>query len=163
VDRGPPAPLAEDVPQSDLDAADRRHPRSAALILIADQTADNRFDVERIASEDAAFDPFVAHGLYGFLLPFERRFTDAGEAGIRVQAQEQVVPEAGVGEEGFEARDFHQMIPSPQASLRACGFCPTPTARGLAVGLVPYRTAIGLPGDPDAPLSFSGAKMNANS
>src|SRR5581483_6842082 len=124
-----------------FNTADGGHDGGAALVLVADHAADDGFHVEGVAAHDAALDPFMEEGLDGLLLPFERRLADAREAGIGVQADEEVVPQSRVGEEGLEAGDFHQRSPVDRLQ----------------------RTAIGLPGDPVAPLSLSGANTNANS
>ena len=83
------ARLADQVPERDLDAADRRHDRRAALVLVADHAADHRLDVERVAAQHPAFDPLVRQGLDGLLLPLERRLADARQAGVGAQADEQ--------------------------------------------------------------------------
>src|SRR5262245_42256067 len=102
------ARLADDVPQGDFDTTDCRHHRGAALILIANHVADDRLDIKRIAAEHPALDPPVAQRLDGPLLPLERRFADAAEAGIGREAQEEVVAQTGIREEGFKTSDFHR-------------------------------------------------------
>ena len=132
------AGLADQVPERDLDAADGRHHGRAALVLVADHPADDGLDVERIAAEHPALDPLVGQGLDRLFLPLQRRLADARQAGVGAQADEQVIPQAGVGQEGLEGD------------------------RSSWLG-VPHRTAIGLPGEPVAPLRRNGAKMKANS
>ena len=129
------AGLADQVPHRDLDPADRGHHGRAALVLVADHAADDRLDVEGIATDDARGDPFVEEHLDGALLPLERGLADAGQAGVGGQADEQVVADAGIGEEGLEAGDLHgaasfswpsfcrasSMIMTASRSLGDCG------------------------------------------
>src|SRR5829696_2769021 len=63
------ASLTYDVPERDLDAADRRHHRAAALVLVAYHGADDGLDVERVAAKHPVLDPFVDDGLDRLLLP----------------------------------------------------------------------------------------------
>ena len=102
-----PASLADEVPQGDFDAADRRHDGGAALVLIANHPADYGFMVAGVNAQDPIFYPFVNEGLHGLLLPFERCFAKACQARVGRQAHEQVVPQPGVGEERLEADDLN--------------------------------------------------------
>src|SRR5207237_3051916 len=114
-------------------------------------------DIKRVVAKQARLDPVVQEHLYGALLPLERRLADAGQPGVGAQADEQVVAQPGVGQEGFEVDDLHAPSPggnSPgkvplsrkrqSATAAACGLAghartaPRPPA---------YRTAMGLPGE----------------
>ena len=120
--------LADDVPERDLDAADRRHHGRAALVLVADHPADDGLDVERVAAQHPPLDPLVQHGLDRPLLPLERRLADARQAGIGPQADEQVIPQPGVGQEGLEADDLQHGVLMPESvRLHTCRM----TARGV--------------------------------
>ena len=94
----------------------------AALVLVADHAANQRFDVERIAPQHASLDPLMGERLDGFLLPFESCFSHARQAGVGVQANEQIVPQPGVGHQGSEARQgssrAHSRGPSSMAADR---------------------------------------------
>ena len=74
---------------------------------IANQTADNRFNVKRIAAKDSTFDPFMKQGLHGLFLPLQGGLANAGKAGVRAQTDEQIVAQARVCQEGLEVVDFH--------------------------------------------------------
>ena len=125
----------------------------------------DRLDVERIAAEHPALDPLVQQRLDGLLLPFERRLADARQAGVGAQADEQIIPQPGVGQKRLEADDL-QGTSRPESRITET--VPLSATRavhssGLGDRAFDYRTAIGLPGEPVAPLSRSGAKMKANS
>src|SRR5262249_51909553 len=63
------------------------------------------------------------------LLPLQRGLADAGQARVGVQADKQVVAQAGVGQERLEARDLH----GRGATQAACGGArATPQAAGSA-------------------------------
>src|SRR5207249_439291 len=51
------ARLADQIPHSDLHAADGRHHRGAALVLIANHATDHCLDVKRIAAQNSALHP----------------------------------------------------------------------------------------------------------
>ena len=101
------AGLADQVPEGDLDRADGGHHGRSALVLVADHPADDRLDVERVAAQHPPLDPLVGQRLDRLLLPLQRRLADAGQARIRAQADEQVIAQSGVGQEGLELGDLH--------------------------------------------------------
>ena len=101
------ARLADQVPAGDLDRADRRHDRRAPWYWSRIMPPIERLDVERVAAQHASFDPFVKERLDGFFLPLERGFADARQSGIGAQANEQIIPQTGVGQKRFEADDLH--------------------------------------------------------
>jgi hypothetical protein len=119
------AGLAYDIPQRDLDAADGGHHRRAALVLVADQVADQALDVERIARQHPAFDPLVAQRLNGPFLPLQCRLADSGQSTVGGQADEQVVPQPRARQERFEPRDLHlapalpRRVSEPRSDCRA--------------------------------------------
>src|ERR1700738_1411158 len=61
-----PAGLSDQIPHRDLDATDRRQYGRAALILVANHSADNRFDVEGIPAYDSPLDPLMQNRIDGF-------------------------------------------------------------------------------------------------
>ena len=102
-----PGGLADDVPHGDFGRRNRRHHSRAALILVADHRADNRFDVERVLADDPGGHPLVQQNLDCLLLPFKRPLADADHSGIGGEPHEQVVALAGIGEKGLEFLDLH--------------------------------------------------------
>ena len=57
-----------------------------------------------------------AQGLDRLLLPLQRRLADAREARVGAQADEQVVPQSGVGQEGLEAYEILMLWPASAGS-----------------------------------------------
>ncbi len=82
--------LSDQVPHRDLNTADGRHHGGSALILVADHGTNDRLDVEWIASQHPAFDPFVGQILNSLFLPLERGLAHARQTRIRPQADEQI-------------------------------------------------------------------------
>ena len=90
------------IPERDFHAADGRQHRRSALVLVADQFADDRLDVAGIDAEDSVLDPFVNQRFDGLLLPLQRRLADARQAGVGGQPNEQVVSQSGVREKRLQ-------------------------------------------------------------
>src|SRR5262249_47584115 len=79
-----PAGLADYAPHRDLNAADRRHYRGPALVLVPYHAADDGLDVERILTESPTLTPFVGQRLSRLLLPLQGRLADAGQPRVGV-------------------------------------------------------------------------------
>src|SRR5262249_41009596 len=105
----------DDVPERDLNAADRGHDGRAALILVADHPANHAFDIERVTAEHARFHPLVREGLDGLLLPLESCLAHSREARVGPQADEEVVAQTGIGHQRFKPRDLQPTLPSSAA------------------------------------------------
>ena len=140
------AGLADDVPERDLNAADRRHHRAAALVLVAHHGADDRLDVERVATQHPVLDPLVDEGLDRLLLPLQRGLADARQPGVGAEADEEVVAQPGVGHPGLELSDPHssasaspvpgRSLPQTVAPRRSCRLSTSKSrARRMAVPL----------------------------
>jgi hypothetical protein len=106
----------------DLDTADRRHHRRSALVLVADHAAHDGFHVKRIAAQDPAFDPLVRERHDRLFLPLQRRLADARQTVVGAQEDEQIIPQAGISQEGFEGDDLQLNGSSTPCSIgpRAC-------------------------------------------
>jgi hypothetical protein len=105
--------LADDVPERDLDAADRRHHRAATLVLVTHHRADDRLDVERVAAQHTVLDPLVDEGLDGLLLPLQRGLAHPRQSGVGAEPDEEIVAQTGVGHPCFELSDSHTGHPAP--------------------------------------------------
>ena len=111
------ARLADQVPQRDLDAADGRHHRRA-------RPGTGRESSRRsTASMSNGSRPSTRPSTHSWssvcdrlLLPFERRLADAREAGVGAQADEQVVPQPGVGEERLRSVILTSVVPRPDVT-----------------------------------------------
>ena len=81
---GLPAGLAHNVPAGNFERADDSHHGGAALILIADQVAEDLFNVERTDAQNALLGPFMQECVDCHFLPLQGRLTQPGQPGIGV-------------------------------------------------------------------------------
>ena len=115
------AGLADEVPAGDLQRADGRHHRAAALVLVADHLAEGALDVEGAGAQHARLGPFVDQRAHGLLLPLQRGLADAVQAVVGVQAHEQIVAQAAVGHQRLDADDLHAWVSGlSRRRRRAC-------------------------------------------
>src|SRR5690606_21926741 len=128
--------LPEDVPQRDLDGAQRGHQHRSAAIARADEhAAPEALDLRRIATDEITL-VLLDGGGDGRALVRERPLTEAGDALVGVELDEdEILVVAGVDQEGLEVRDpevqrarvlERPLERSGRGGRRSPGDCPPP-------------------------------------
>src|SRR5262249_52967876 len=91
--------------------------RRTALVLVADQRLGKPLGIVGVGAQDAVLDPFVEQRLDRLFLPFERRLAQTRQPGVGGEAHEEIVSQAGVGEERLQADNLHRRS-VPEAAAR---------------------------------------------